>query len=119
MNNQTIEYIHDQPVIKKLVFSARQSCLSLDNIFNCIIPQMIHMVFLKQLGISGKYDVNGVYFSYCILSSLRMEMNGNTFASMFSSFPDNIANLFYHTPFNIKDYKLLYDILVGFTHVRL
>ena len=87
------------------------------------------MVFLKQLGISGKYDVNGVYFSYCILSSLRMEMNGNTFASMFSSFPNNIANLFYHTLSNLKDdekfvessviQKGAYDTLVGFTHVGL
>ena len=32
---------------KKIAFPAGQISLSLDNIFNLIIPQMIHMVFLK------------------------------------------------------------------------
>ena len=110
LNNQTIEYIHDRPVIKNFVFPTGQSSLSLDNIFNGIIPQMIHMVFLKQSAINGEYNVNGAHFSHCNLSSLRMEINGNTYASMSSSFPNNIANLFYHTLSNLKDDKNLLSL---------
>ena len=107
LNNQTIEYIHDRPIIKNFVFPTGQSSLSLDNMFNGIIPQMIHMVFFKQSAVSGEYNVNGAHFSHCNLSSLRMEINGNTFVSMSSSFPNNIANLFYHTLSNLKDDKNL------------
>ena len=75
---------------------------ALDNIFNGIIPQMIHMVFLKQLIKSGEYNLNRAYFSNFNLASLRMEIIGNTFASMSSSFPNNIANTLYHILSNLK-----------------
>ena len=63
------------------------------------------MVFLKQSEIGGEYNVNGAHFSKCNLSSLRMEINGNTFASIFSSYPNNIAILSYHTLSNLIDDK--------------
>ena len=102
MNQQTIEYIHDRPVIKNFVFPSGQSSLSLDNIFNGIIPQMIHVVFLKHSAVNGAYAVNGSFFSNCDLSSLRMEINGNTHAAMSCSFPNSVANLFHHTLSNLK-----------------
>ena len=39
-----------------------------------------------------------------------MEIIGNTFTSMSSSFPNNIANHFYHTLSNLKDDKTLLSI---------
>ena len=66
--------VHDRPII--IFFPAGQSSLSLENIFNRIIPQMVHMVFLKQLTISGAYTVNGESFSNFNIFPLRMEMNG-------------------------------------------
>ena len=61
------------------------------------------MVFLKQSTIICEYNANGVSFSNCILYSLSREIDGNTFASMSYSFPNNIANLFYQTLFTLKD----------------
>ena len=58
--------------------------------------------FLKQPAINGEYNVNREHFSKYILSSLCMEINGNTFASISSSFPNNVTNLFYHTLSNLR-----------------
>ena len=79
---------------------------------------MIHMVFLKQLAISDKYNVNGAYFSNCNLCSLRMEIDGNTFAQMSSSFSNNIANLFYHKLSNLKDDTNLFQSIKLITSKR-
>ena len=61
------------------------------------------MVFLKLAATSGEYNVNGAHFSHFDFSSLFMEINGNTFASMSSLFLYNIADLFHHTLTNLKD----------------
>lgn len=105
--NQVIEYIHERPVIKNFVFPAGQSSLSLDNIFNGVIPHTIHMVFLKQTAVNGVYNVNGAHFSNCNLSSLRMEINGNTHSAMTCSFPNEVTNIFHHTLSNLKSNKHL------------
>ena len=39
-----------------------------------------------------------------------MDINGNTFASISFSFPNNIANIFYHTSSNLRDDKNLLSL---------
>ena len=51
------------------------------------------MIFLNKSVIKGVYNVNVAHRSNCNLTSLRMEINGNTYASMSSSFPNNVTNL--------------------------
>ena len=105
--NSSVEYLIDRPIIKNFVFPTGQSILSVDDIFNGIIPHMVYIFFINQRSLSGSYDRNGAYFTNCDLSSLRMDLNGNTVTSMSSIFPNQVANLFYHTIFNLKDSKHL------------
>ena len=101
-NGKSISYIHDRPVVKNFVFPAGHDSLTLENIFGGVIPQMVHVVFIRQAAINGQFNLNGAHLAHCNLSSIRMEINGNTYSSMTTSFPNNIANLFYHTLTNLK-----------------
>ena len=101
--NAHIEYIVDRPIIKNYVFGVGQSILSLDNIFNGVVPHMVYVFFMKQKAINGAYTENGANLIHCDMSSLRLDLNGNTVTSLSSKFPDEIANLFHNTLFNLKD----------------
>ena len=103
VDNHPIEYIHERPVVKTFVFPTGHSSLSMDNIFTGVIPHRVYMFFMKQSAVNGVYNVNGAHLPHCSLSSLRMEINGNTHSAMVSNFPDNAANMFHHTICNLKD----------------
>lgn len=101
--HSSVEYVIDRPIIKNFVFPAGQSILSLDNIFNGIVPHVIYLFFMKQKNSNGDLKRNSAYFTHCYMSSIRMELNGNTITSLTSNFPDQIASIFHHTIFNIKE----------------
>ena len=102
-SHSSVEYVIDRPIIKNFVFPAGQSILSLDNIFNGVVPHMIYVFFMKQKNSNGDMKRNAAHFSNCNLSSLRMELNGNTLTSLSANYPNQIANIFHHTIFNLKE----------------
>ena len=102
-SNNTIEYIVDRPIIKNFVFPAGQSILSIDNIFNSLIPHTLYVFAIKQRSINGAYNQNAAYFTHCNMSSIRMELNGNTISSLTCNFPNQIANVFHNSLFHIKN----------------
>ena len=101
--HSSVEYVVDRPIIKNFVFPMGQSILSLDNIFNGIVPHIIYVFFMKQRNSNGDLKRNSAYFTHCNMSAIRMELNGNTVTSLTSNFPDQIASVFHHTIFNIKE----------------
>ena len=79
-----------------------QSVISVDDIFNGVVPHNICIFFIKQKALVGSYNENGAYLSHCNMSSLRLDLNGNTISSYQTSFPKQFANVFHHTLFNLK-----------------
>ena len=116
-NGKSISYVHERPVVKNFVFSAGHISLNLDNIFNNIVPHMVHMVILKQSAVNGQFNLNGAHFAHCNLTSLRLEINGNTHSAMTFSFPGNVANVFHHTITSLKNDDNLLS-LQSFKHGR-
>ena len=103
VDNHPVEYIHERPIVKNFIFPSGHSSLSMDNIFTGVIPHRVYMFFMKQTALNGAVNVNGAYLAHCNMSSLRLEINGNTHSAMTSNFPDNVTNLFHNTLFNLKD----------------
>ena len=101
--NGTIEYLFDKPIVKNYIFPAGHSTLTLENIFNGYVPRVVYVYLLKQSALTGVYNKNGAYLTHANISNIRLDINGNTFSSTTSSFPDSIAQLFHHTLSNIKD----------------
>ena len=98
----SIEYIFTRPIIKSFVFPAGHSSLSLDNIFNGLVPHALYIFFIPQANLYGEFDRNAAYFSNASLENVRLEINGNTISSITSKFPTNIAHIFHHTLSNLR-----------------
>ena len=101
-SGNVIDYIFNRPIIKTFVYPTGHSSLSLDNIFNGVVPHIIYIFFMAQKNLSGSYASNGAYFTNAAIENIRLEINGNTFSSMNASFPNKIAHMFNHTLNNIK-----------------
>ena len=48
------------------------------------------------------YQRNAAYLSHGNISSINLDVNGNSIASLRGSFPDEIASIFHNTLINIK-----------------
>ena len=84
--------------------------LSLDNIFNGIIPHKLYLFFIRQSAVNGSYKDNAAFLTHCNISSLQLQVNGNIVTSLNTSFPNEIANVFHHTLLNNKNEKNLLDL---------
>ena len=109
-NNSNIEYIFERPIIKNFVFPSGHSILSLDNIFNGVIPHKLYVFFIRQTAVNGSYKYNASYLTHCNISSLQLQINGNNITSLNGSFPKHIANIFHHTMMNLKNDKNLLSL---------
>ena len=101
--NGMIVYLFDKPIIKPYIFPSGQSLLSLDNVFNGVVPSFVYIYLIKQSSLNGEYNKNGAYLTHANISNIRLDVNGNTVSSTNSSFPGSIAQVFHHTLTNIKD----------------
>ena len=117
MNNSNIEYIFERPIIKSFVFSAGHSLLTLDNIFNGILPHKIYLFFIRQTSINGSYSDNAAYLTHSNISSIQLHVNGNSITSLNVSFPNQVASLFHHSLINLGNDKNLLA-LENFKHGR-
>ena len=109
-SNGTVEYIFERPVIKNFVFPSGHTILSLDNIFNGIIPHKIYMFFIRQSAVNGSYKDNAAFLTHCNISSLQLQVNGNIIASLNATFPKEVASVFHHTLLNMKNDKNLMNL---------
>ena len=101
--NSRVEYIFERPVIKNYVYPIGQSILSLDNIFNGIIPHEVYLLLINQDALNGDYKQNAAYFQHGNVNNIQLDVNGNTVSSMSASFPNHVASMFHHTLSNLKD----------------
>ena len=100
-SNRSIEYLFQRPIVKTYVFPAGQNMLSMDNIFNGIIPNRVHFCMLRQASANGSQINNGAYLTHGSLSSIRLEVNGNIISSFQTDFKnEEIAHLFHHNILN-------------------
>ena len=109
-NNASVEYIFERPVIKNFVFPVGHTILSLDNIFNGIVPNKVYMFFIRQSAVNGSYNANAAFLTHCNIASLQLQVNGNIVTSMNASFPNEVANVFHTTLLNMKNDKNLLNL---------
>jgi hypothetical protein len=95
--NSFIEYIYPLSTLKEYIFPAGSRTLSLENIFNSVIPNKLFVFMVDQTALNGQLNRNSTYLPHCNLSNVRLEINGSTFASLNSSWPNEISQLFMHT----------------------
>jgi len=107
LNNTSIEYLYEKPVVKNFIFPSGHSNLTLDNIFNGSIVNQMYVFFISQSAVNGDYARNAAYFSHCNLSNVILDINGNTVTKLVGEFPRHIAHLFHHTISNVPSSKNL------------
>ena len=101
-SNEVIDYIFKRPVIKQYIFPHGHTTLTLDNIFNGIVPHMLYVFLIHQTNLNGSYKRNSAFLSNGNISNLLLEINGNTYSSLSGSFPDQVAHIFHQTLNNIN-----------------
>ena len=101
-SNEVIDYIFKRPVIKQYIFPHGHTTLTLDNIFNGIVPHMLYVFLIHQSNLNGSYKRNSAFLSNGNISNLLLEINGNTYSSLSGSFPDQVAHIFHQTLNNIN-----------------
>lgn len=102
-DNSLMEYMIQRPLVKSIIFPADQTNLCIDSPFNGIVPHRIVAFVLDQGAYNGVYNRNPNYFSHINISELSVNINGNSHVCLKSTFPNQIANTFYHTLQNIGD----------------
>ena len=55
-NGSTLDYIFPRPLIKSFAFPKGHSTLSVDNVFNGIVPEMMYLLFIDQENAKGAYS---------------------------------------------------------------
>ena len=97
-----ISYVHDRTVVKNFIFPAGHQNITMENCFLSVIPSFLHMIILKQNALNGTVTCNAGHFANIGLTNVRLEVNGNNYFSLSSSFPRNVANAFDSTLKNLK-----------------
>ena len=101
-SNGVIDYIFKRPVIKQYIFPQGHTTLTLDNIYNGIVPHLLYVFIMKQSNLNGSYKQNGAFLTHGNISNILLEINGNTYSSLTGSFPDQVAHIFQQTLNNIN-----------------
>ena len=96
-NNRSIEYIMDRSIMKTCVFSSGTREMQLDNIFSGVIPNKFIFFFINQDAVNGNYKRSPLYLSNCNVTSIRLDLNGQTYRSITGSFPNNYSLFFLNT----------------------
>ena len=96
-NGSTLDYIFPRPLIKSFVFPKGHSTLSVDNVFNGIVPEMMYIVFMDQENAKGGYSKNSAYFTHANVNNIRVEVNGHTIFALTGSYPEHIARMIQST----------------------
>jgi len=109
-NNSSIEYIYERPLVKSFIFSSGHNTLTMDNIFNGIVPSQLFSCIIAQDADNGSYSRNACYFTDCNLSNVSLEVNGNPVSKMECEFPSEIAQLFYNTITNLPSTHHLFTV---------
>ena len=108
--NKTIEYIYERPIVKQFVYPKGHTLITLDDIFNGVVPHRIITFFIRQKALNGAYDYNGLYLNHCNISSIDLDINGCNIASLKGTFPNEVAQIFNHTLINLNNNQNLLSL---------
>ena len=100
-NMQTVEYLFNRQLLKTMIMPQQQTSLTIDNIFQGIIPHKLIIFVMDQKALNGDYKKNSSYFIDNNINSIKVEVNGTNLSNISCKFPDNIAQVFYETMRNI------------------
>jgi len=103
LNNSSIEYLYEKPIVKTYILPSGHSSIVLDNIFNGVIPNQLYTCIIAQTAANGSYSRNACYFTDCNMSNITLDINGNTVSKLECEFPSKVAQLFYHSITNISN----------------
>ena len=92
-NGSSLDYIFPRPLIKSFVFPKGHSKLSVDNVFNGVVPEMMYVLFMDQENAKGVYIKSSAYFTHANVNNIRVEVNGHTIFALTGSYPDHIAKM--------------------------
>ena len=96
-NGSTLDYIFPRPLIKSFVFPKGHSTLSVDNVFNGVVPEMMYVLFMDQENAKGAYGKNSAYFTHANVNNIRVEVNGHTIFALTGTYPDHITKMLQRT----------------------
>jgi hypothetical protein len=94
---KNVEYMFERPIIKSIIFPARNTSLSIDDPFHGIIPHKIIAFMLNQTAFDGAYDTNPNYFTHNNITDFSLDINGNTLSRIKCEFPRYATQAFYQT----------------------
>ena len=80
-----------------MFFLKGHSTLSVDNVFNGIVPEMMYVLFMDQENAKGSYTKKSAYFTHANVNNIRVEVNGHTIFALTGSYPDHIAKMIQST----------------------
>ena len=80
-------------MIKIFVFPKGHSTLSVDNVFNGVVPEMMYVLLMDQENAKGAYAKNSAYFTHANVNNIRVEVNGHTIFALTGTYPDHIAKM--------------------------
>ena len=98
-----IEYIYERPIVKQYVYPKGHNMISMDDIFNGVIPHKVIVFAIRQKALNGSYEYNSTHLNHCNISSIDLDINGNSVSALKGSFLDEIARIFHHTLINLKN----------------
>ena len=106
--NRSVEYLFSRPIVKNFILPSLHTAITLENIFNGLIPQQIILFCIAQTAVTGKLNRNSSYLPHANLSQALLEVNGNIRSRTTCSFPVEIAQIFNNTLQNLdSDENLL------------
>ena len=74
---KNVEYIYERPIVKQYIFPKGHSVISLDDIFNGIVPHRIISFIIRQKALNGAFDYNSLHLQHCNISSIDLDINGS------------------------------------------
>jgi len=101
INNEIMEYVIDRPIIKSTVFPSGYTSITLDNMFNGIIPSRVVVFIVSQAALSGDFTRNPVHLQHCNLTHLRLELDGQLHSSLSGDFDTKYAQFLVNTLMNL------------------
>ena len=84
-------------MIEIFVFPKGYSTLTVDNVFNGVVPEMMYVLFMNQENAKGGYSKNSAYFTHANVNNICVKVNGHTIFAQTGTYPHHIAKMLQST----------------------